>query len=37
MCERANHSDPEIKSLCGQIITAQNEEIAHMKGILASY
>ena len=34
MCEEASISDPEIKSLCGQIIVSQKEEIAQMKAML---
>ncbi|MES2326254.1 MAG: DUF305 domain-containing protein [Pseudomonadota bacterium] len=34
MCERANIKDPEIKTLCGEIIKSQAEEIDQMKGIL---
>ncbi len=35
MCEQADISDPEIKSLCGEIIESQKREIDQMKGILA--
>jgi uncharacterized protein (DUF305 family) len=35
MCERAKISDPEIVTLCGQIIQSQRAEIDQMKGILA--
>jgi uncharacterized protein (DUF305 family) len=34
MCEQANIKDPEIKTLCGEIIRSQAEEIDQMKGIL---
>ena len=33
MCEQARISDPEIKTLCGQIIKSQAEEIDQMKAI----
>jgi len=33
-CERANLQDPESIELCEQIVQAQREEIAQMKGIL---
>ena len=33
-CERASLSDPETIRLCDQIVQAQREEIAQMKGIL---
>jgi uncharacterized protein (DUF305 family) len=35
MCRQAQLSDPEIKSLCQQIIHSQREEIVQMKRILA--
>lgn len=35
MCSEASLSDPEIKTLCGQIVQSQREEIAQMKAILA--
>ena len=35
MCEQASLSDPEIVSLCGEIIKSQREEIAQMEAILA--
>jgi hypothetical protein len=35
MCRRAQITDPEIKSLCGEIISSQRQEIAQMKRILA--
>jgi hypothetical protein len=35
MCERAKVRDPEIVSLCGQIIQSQTQEIEQMKAILA--
>jgi len=34
MCSKASISDPEIVTLCGQIIKSQSEEIAQMKTIL---
>lgn len=34
MCEQANISDPEIKSLCQDIIASQKAEIAQMKNLL---
>lgn len=34
MCERAQLSDPELKSLCGEILAGQRKEIEQMKGIL---
>lgn len=34
MCEQASLKDPEIIELCGQIVPAQQEEIAAMKAIL---
>ena len=33
-CERASLSDPETIELCDQIVQAQREEIAQMRGIL---
>ena len=35
MCERATISDSEIKTLCGNIIRSQKQEIDQMKQILA--
>lgn len=35
MCERASLTDPEITSLCREIVDAQRREIATMQGILA--
>lgn len=35
MCSEAALSDPEIKTLCEQIVQSQREEIAQMKAILA--
>ena len=35
MCREANLSDPEIRSLCQQIIRSQRQEIDQMKQILA--
>lgn len=37
MCEQANISDPEIKSLCGEIIESQKREIDEMKQIMKRY
>lgn len=34
MCGRADVSDPEIKKLCGEIISSQRDEIAEMERIL---
>jgi cation transport ATPase len=34
MCERAPITDPEIKELCGEIISAQQAEINQMEAIL---
>jgi uncharacterized protein (DUF305 family) len=35
MCEQASLSDPELVTLCGQIIKSQREEIAQMEAMLA--
>ncbi|MCO5185529.1 MAG: DUF305 domain-containing protein [Anaerolineae bacterium] len=35
MCEHGSFTDAEIVDLCDQIVAAQKEEIAQMKGILA--
>ena len=35
MCQQAKISDPEIKTLCGNIIKSQKDEIDQMKVILA--
>jgi hypothetical protein len=35
MCSQASISDPEIKSLCGEIIRSQRAEINQMEAILA--
>lgn len=35
MCERADLTDPEIKSLCDGIVRGQQQEIDQMKSILA--
>lgn len=37
MCRESSITDPELLTLCGQIIQAQKEEIAQMKAILARY
>jgi hypothetical protein len=37
MCEQAAITDPEITALCGQIVEAQEEEIAQMQAILERY
>jgi hypothetical protein len=34
MCEQANLTDPELKTLCRQIIRSQREEITQMKAML---
>jgi hypothetical protein len=34
MCEKANISDPEVKQLCQNIITSQQEEVDQMRSIL---
>jgi uncharacterized protein (DUF305 family) len=34
MCERSNITDPEIKSLCGEIIESQKREISEMKALM---
>lgn len=34
MCEESNITDPEIRALCEEIISAQKEEISQMKSIL---
>ncbi len=34
MCEKAKLADPEVVKLCGNIINAQNREIAQMQDIL---
>ena len=35
MCEQAQITDPDIKSLCANIIVSQKQEIAQMKRLLA--
>ena len=35
MCDRANIKDPELKTLCANIVKGQQEEIDKMKQILA--
>ena len=37
MCDEANITDPEIRTLCEQIVKAQKEEIAQMEEILSRY
>jgi len=37
MCEQANISDPQIKSLCSEIIESQKREIDEMKQIMKRY
>ncbi|MGE5564468.1 MAG: DUF305 domain-containing protein [Bacillota bacterium] len=37
MCEQSNITDPEIKSLCGEIIESQKREIDQMKQIMKRY
>jgi hypothetical protein len=37
MCKQANISDPEIKSLCDEIITSQRREIDEMEAIRKRY
>ncbi|HEU4708680.1 MAG TPA: DUF305 domain-containing protein [Methylophilaceae bacterium] len=37
MCEQASITDPEIKSLCGEIIDSQRREIGEMKRLLSKY
>ena len=37
VCEESNLTDPEIISLCQQIIESQTEEINQMKQILERY
>lgn len=34
MCEKASISDPQIKRLCGEIISSQTREIAQMRSLL---
>lgn len=35
MCERSSITDPQIVTLCGEIVEAQEREIAEMEAILA--
>lgn len=35
MCEQASLQDERIRSLCGQIIKSQREEIAEMQALLS--
>ena len=37
MCERSAISNPEIKSLCGEIIESQKREIDQIKQIMKRY
>jgi hypothetical protein len=37
MCEQASLTDPEIQALCGEIVPAQQAEIARMQEILRRY
>lgn len=37
MCEQSSITDQQIVELCGQIVKAQQDEIAQMKAILSSY
>jgi uncharacterized protein (DUF305 family) len=37
MCEESNLKNPEIISLCGEIVSSQKREIQQMKDILARY
>jgi uncharacterized protein (DUF305 family) len=37
MCERASLTDPGITALCGQIVKAQQGDIAQMEAMLARY
>lgn len=37
MCEEAAITDPDIRTLCDQIVKTQKEEIAEMKRLLARY
>jgi uncharacterized protein (DUF305 family) len=37
MCEESTITDPEIVTLCGEIVKAQKEEIAQMQKILSRY
>jgi uncharacterized protein (DUF305 family) len=34
MCERLNAQEPEIKQLCGGIVSSQKAEIEQMKGLI---
>jgi hypothetical protein len=34
MCEQAKITDPEVRQLCKNILTSQQEEISQMRGIL---
>lgn len=37
MCEQSSLTDPELISLCKEIVKAQNAEIAQMQRILERY
>ena len=37
MCEEAAITDPDIRTLCDEIVKTQKEEIAEMKRLLARY
>ena len=37
VCQEATLTDPEIEQLCGEIVEAQEREIAQMKEILKRY
>ena len=37
MCQEASITDPDIQSLCREIIDAQRREIAQMEALLEKY
>jgi hypothetical protein len=37
MCEQASITDPDIETLCGQIVKSQREEIGQMQDMLKRY